>query len=255
MSIFEDVGRRHHLTAKSGFLLGGDAPGVADVVTATLWSTMTDRFPKIAAMFEEAAPHIAALTRRVAELPALAKLARQGAAGLRRRLLRRPDRGFAAKGAARLSVRDFRATAAINLISAQRQRLRRRGESARRRVASRHALPVRPPTALAEIAIAHGGEIYRVALKRVTTSRRYTLRVRAASRDVLLTMPARGTLKQAREFAERHAAWIGVRLARLPQPVAFAPGEIAPLRGVDHRIVHRPARAASSGWRRAPRGR
>ena len=91
-----------------------------------------------------------------------------------------------------------------------------------------------------EIAIVHGGEIYRVALKRVTTSRRYTLRVRAASRDVLLTMPARGSLKQAREFAERHAAWIGVRLARLPRPVAFAPGEIAPLRGVDHRIVHRP---------------
>ena len=75
MSIFEDVGRRHHLTAKSGFLLGGDAPGVADVVTATLWSTMTDRFPKIAALFEEAAPHTAALTRRVAKLPALAKLA------------------------------------------------------------------------------------------------------------------------------------------------------------------------------------
>jgi predicted metal-dependent hydrolase len=96
----------------------------------------------------------------------------------------------------------------------------------------------RRPTS--EIAIAHAGEVYRVALKRVSSSRRYTLRVRAASRDVLLTMPSRGTLKQAREFAERHAAWIGVRLARLPQPVAFAPGEIAPLRGVAHRIVHRP---------------
>jgi predicted metal-dependent hydrolase len=93
---------------------------------------------------------------------------------------------------------------------------------------------------VAEIAVAHAGEIYRVALKRVATSRRYTLRVRVASRDVLLTMPARGTLRQAREFAERHAAWIGVRLARLPKPVAFAPGEIAPLRGVDHLIAHRP---------------
>ena len=30
-----------------GFMLGGGAPGVADIVTATLWSTMTDRFPKI----------------------------------------------------------------------------------------------------------------------------------------------------------------------------------------------------------------
>jgi len=91
-----------------------------------------------------------------------------------------------------------------------------------------------------EIEIAHAGEIYRIALRRVASSRRYTLRVRAASRDVLLTMPARGTLKAAREFAERHAAWIGARLARLPKPIAFAAGEIAPLRGVDHRIVHRP---------------
>jgi len=92
-----------------------------------------------------------------------------------------------------------------------------------------------------EIEIAHAGEVYRVALRRIATSRRYTLRVRAASRDVLLTMPARGTLTAAREFAERHAAWIGVRLARLPKPVAFAPGEIVPLRGVEHLIVHRPA--------------
>jgi hypothetical protein len=99
----------------------------------------------------------------------------------------------------------------------------------------------RPPTpGLSEIEIAHGGEIYRVALKRLTTSRRFTLRVRAASRDVLLTMPARSSLKSARDFAERHAAWIGVRLARLPRPVAFRPDAVTPLRGVDHRIVHRP---------------
>src|SRR3954452_8992239 len=90
------------------------------------------------------------------------------------------------------------------------------------------------------IEVAHAGETYRIALRRVATSRRYTLRVRAASRDVLLTMPARGTLKAARDFAERHAAWIGVRLARLPQPITFAPGALAPLRGVDHRIEHRP---------------
>src|SRR5947209_8158255 len=91
-----------------------------------------------------------------------------------------------------------------------------------------------------EIEVAHAGEVFRVALKRVATSRRYTLRVRTASRDVLLTMPARGTVKAAREFAERHAAWIGVRLARLPQPVVLAPGAMVPLRGIEHRIVHRP---------------
>ena len=75
MSFWEETGRRHGLKADSGFLLGGEAPGVADVVTATLWSTMADRFPRIAAMLEGAAPMTAALTRRVADLPALAKLA------------------------------------------------------------------------------------------------------------------------------------------------------------------------------------
>ena len=75
MSFWEETGRRHGLTADAGFLLGGEAPGIADVVTATLWSTMADRFPKIAAILDDAAPMTAALTRRVAALPPLAKLA------------------------------------------------------------------------------------------------------------------------------------------------------------------------------------
>ena len=75
MSFWEETGRRHGLKADSGFLLGGEAPGIADVVTATLWSTMADRFPKIETILEEAAPMTAALTRRVADLPPLAKLA------------------------------------------------------------------------------------------------------------------------------------------------------------------------------------
>lgn len=39
MSLWEETGRRHGLTADAGFMLGGSQPGVADVVTATLWST------------------------------------------------------------------------------------------------------------------------------------------------------------------------------------------------------------------------
>ena len=75
MSIWEETGRRYGLKADSGYLLGGGEPGIADVVSATLWSTMTDRFEKIDAMLEETAPMTADLTRRVAELPSLAKLA------------------------------------------------------------------------------------------------------------------------------------------------------------------------------------
>jgi glutathione S-transferase len=75
MSFWEEIGRRHGLKPDSGFMLGGKAPGIADIVTATLWSTMADRFREIEAILEESAPMTAALTRRVADLPALAKLA------------------------------------------------------------------------------------------------------------------------------------------------------------------------------------
>jgi glutathione S-transferase len=75
MSIWEETGRRHGLKANSGFLLGERAPGIADVVTATLWSTMTGRFPPIESILGETAPVTAALTRRIADLPPLAKLA------------------------------------------------------------------------------------------------------------------------------------------------------------------------------------
>ena len=75
MSFWEETGRRHGLKPRSGFLLGGEAPDVADIVTATLWSTMAERFGKIEAIFEEAAPMTAALTRRIADVPPLANLA------------------------------------------------------------------------------------------------------------------------------------------------------------------------------------
>jgi glutathione S-transferase len=75
MSLWEETGRQHGLKATSGFVLGGATPGIADVVTAILWSTMTDRFHQINVILGETAPMTAALTRRVADLPPLAKLA------------------------------------------------------------------------------------------------------------------------------------------------------------------------------------
>ncbi|HWG03594.1 MAG TPA: SprT family zinc-dependent metalloprotease [Beijerinckiaceae bacterium] len=96
-----------------------------------------------------------------------------------------------------------------------------------------------PPAEVPHFEISHGGEIYHVAVRRVRGARRFTLRVRAATRDILLTMPMRGSQTAARDFALRHAAWISVRLERLPCPVPFAPDSIVPLRGIDHRIVHR----------------
>jgi glutathione S-transferase len=77
MSLWEETGRRHGLTKTSGFLLGTDQPGVADVVSATLWTTLVERFPAIGTILEDAAPLTAALSRRIAERPPLAALARK----------------------------------------------------------------------------------------------------------------------------------------------------------------------------------
>ncbi|MEN3973723.1 glutathione S-transferase [Emcibacter sp. SYSU 3D8] len=74
MSFWEETGRRHGLQPGSGVLLGGTAPGIADVVTATLWPIMADRFPAIGAILAETAPLTAALSRRIAGLPPLARL-------------------------------------------------------------------------------------------------------------------------------------------------------------------------------------
>lgn len=88
------------------------------------------------------------------------------------------------------------------------------------------------------IELRHDGETYKVQLRRVDTARRFILRVRGATRDAVLTMPLRASLKDAAEFAERNAAWVGVRLRRLPQQVRFVEGAVIPLRGAPTRIVH-----------------
>ncbi len=75
MRLWEDIGRRQGLKAGAGYLLGGAKPGIADIVTATLWSTVTARFRKIDMIFKKTAPITAGLIRRVAELPELAQLA------------------------------------------------------------------------------------------------------------------------------------------------------------------------------------
>jgi predicted metal-dependent hydrolase len=103
--------------------------------------------------------------------------------------------------------------------------------------------PSEPPT----ITVAFDREVYLVRLRRHRQARRYTLRIHSVTREVVLTMPPRGSLKQAREFALKHGAWIAARLQRLPDAAPFAHGALLPLRGVEHRIVHRPG-ARGTVW-------
>lgn len=85
-------------------------------------------------------------------------------------------------------------------------------------------------------------EIYLISVRRHRRARRYTLRIHAASREVILTMPPRGSVREAKAFAQKHGGWIATRLRRLPAAAPFADGTVLPLRGVPHRVVHCPGR-------------
>lgn len=74
MMIFEALGTRHGLEAETGFMLGTEAPGLADLVTATLWGTMTGKLPKLDEVLQECAPLVAGLTARIAEMPEVAAM-------------------------------------------------------------------------------------------------------------------------------------------------------------------------------------
>jgi predicted metal-dependent hydrolase len=109
------------------------------------------------------------------------------------------------------------------------------------------ALLYRRPNAPSAISVTFEGEVYLVRVRSHRQARRYTLRIHSATREVLLTMPPRGSLREARAFAEKNGGWIAARLDRLPPPVPFAPGRLLPLRGIGHRIEHRPG-ARGTVW-------
>ena len=101
------------------------------------------------------------------------------------------------------------------------------------------ALLYRRPYEPSRLLVKHGSQIYSVRLRRHRRARRYTLRIHPSDREAILTMPPRGTIADAKDFAQRHGGWIAARLGRLPKAAPFLPGTVVPLRGVAHKIVHR----------------
>jgi predicted metal-dependent hydrolase len=100
------------------------------------------------------------------------------------------------------------------------------------------ALLYRRPSEPSVLQVVFDQAIYLVRLRRHRQARRYTLRIDAASREVVLTMPPRGSVKEAKEFAQKHGGWIAARLKRLPEATPFVHGAEVPLRGERHRIVN-----------------
>src|SRR6266849_6117951 len=77
------------------------------------------------------------------------------------------------------------------------------------------ALLYRRPAEPSRLLVKHGSQIYSVRLRRHRRARRYTLRIHPSDREAILTMPPRGTIADAKDFAQRHGGWIAARLGRL----------------------------------------
>ena len=79
-----------------------------------------------------------------------------------------------------------------------------------------------------------------VAVRRDARARNYTLRVRSARGARGPPMRARGSLREARAFLDRHAGWLLNQMEKLPEPQPIEDGGLVPLRGILHRIRHVP---------------
>ncbi|SHF68508.1 hypothetical protein SAMN02745157_2745 [Kaistia soli DSM 19436] len=86
------------------------------------------------------------------------------------------------------------------------------------------------------------GKAVQVAINWNPRASRYTLRLAGAVRQPVVTIPARGSLHEARSFLERHRGWLKARLDALPASTPLADGAQVPLRGELLRIQHRPGR-------------
>ena len=80
------------------------------------------------------------------------------------------------------------------------------------------------------------GRLVAVAVRVSARARNYRLSIPHHGGPVL-TIPRHGRWPEAEAFLARHTAWLAARLSRAPQPVAFTPGAVIPLRGVPHRLA------------------
>ena len=94
------------------------------------------------------------------------------------------------------------------------------------------ALLYRRPAEPAKLLVKHGSQFFAIRLRRHRRARRYTLRIHPTDREAILTMPPRGTLAEAKDFAQLNGRWIADRLGRLPNADPFPAGTLVPLRGL-----------------------
>jgi predicted metal-dependent hydrolase len=84
-----------------------------------------------------------------------------------------------------------------------------------------------------------------VTVKRTASARRMTLRIKGATGEVVLTLPARASFRSGKAFVERQVDWIAARLEQRPAAKPFVEGAEIPLRGEPHVLAYRGLRGVT----------
>jgi predicted metal-dependent hydrolase len=91
-----------------------------------------------------------------------------------------------------------------------------------------------------------GGREVAVKIRVSARAVRFTLRLAHGPDGPVLTLPTRARFEEALEFLDRHRGWLADRLAVRPAGTPFRDGTVLPIRGVPHRITHRPDRRGTA---------
>jgi len=103
-----------------------------------------------------------------------------------------------------------------------------------------------PPVRISESALEfedgpEGRLVIPLSVRRNRAARRISLRIDVPRRGAILTLPQRTGIGAGLDFVAEKALWLRNAYARLPASAPFVSGGVIPLRGLPHRIEHRPA--------------
>jgi hypothetical protein len=88
------------------------------------------------------------------------------------------------------------------------------------------------------IEIDYFGSILKIEVKRISSARKYTLRIHNGLRRAVLTMPVKGSIQTAFELAKKNAGWIHSRINHIPDAIPFIPHAEIWFKGQPHTLIH-----------------
>lgn len=87
------------------------------------------------------------------------------------------------------------------------------------------------------LTLAAAGRDIPLVVRRYARARGYRLRYDASKGELRLSLPARGSMKPALDWARTQTEWIARQVGRVPDRVLIGPGAILPVEGVECTVL------------------